>query len=124
MKYRFRFLAVVLLPILLSACSHVATPEIWVGVSQQRSYTSTVEVQFRRIGDEILGTYHLTGDLTGNGRIEGTIRDGIIIATLEPSTTCRFQLVGTVTETTIKANFEPDPCPTGFAGTWSLQRQN
>ncbi|MCA1792102.1 MAG: hypothetical protein LC667_20300 [Thioalkalivibrio sp.] len=123
MKNRGRALLIVLLPILLASCSYVKAPEIWVGVSQQLTYTSSVEAQFRRVDDAILGTYEITGDLNGSGKIEGTIRDGIIIATLEPSTTCRFQLVGTATDTTIRGNFEPDPCPAGYSGTWSLQRQ-
>jgi len=123
MEHRARALLIGLLPILLASCAYVKAPEIWIGVSQQLAYTSSLEVQFRRVDDAILGTYELAGDLNGSGKIEGTIRDGMIIATLEPSTTCRFQLVGTATDTTIKGNFEPDPCPAGSSGMWSMQRQ-
>lgn len=123
MTFRTRIVLLVVLTVLLAGCAYVRPPEVWVGVTQQLAFTSALEVQFRRVDASILGTYELWGDLNGGGKIEGTIRDGIIIATLEPSATCRFRLVGTATDSTIEGDFEPDSCPGGNSGTWSLQRQ-
>ncbi|HEX7002956.1 MAG TPA: hypothetical protein VF168_02065 [Trueperaceae bacterium] len=126
MSYRFRRLQLLLLPLLISllaGCSQLGALEVWTGVSQQLDYVSLVEVEFRRSGYDIVGIYTLNGDLNGEGVIDGVIREGIIVATLSASTNCRFDFVGTATETTIKGDFEPNTCLGGYSGTWSLQRK-
>ena len=126
MKYG-KLLLIGIVALLLNSCSgpSVLDPlEVWLGAGQQGTRNYTVRLEYRRSGSDIIGTYKLSGDASNTGTINGTIEDGLIVAKVSPSSSCFFDLTGTVTDTQLRANLTPNACPGGSAGTWTLQRQN
>lgn len=96
--------------------------ETWTGTSTS-SFPGTLTLQLRIQRDDT-GTV-LNGNYLADvspGKFYGRVNGTELTATLEASRHCTFSLTGTMTTTTLTANFEPDDCPGGSTGTWELER--
>ena len=96
--------------------------EVWTGTSTS-SFPGTLSLRLELERDEtgtLLSGKYLADVSPGtlSGRLDGTE----LTATLETGDDCSYSLSGTMTATTLDADFEPDDCPDGSGGTWELER--
>lgn len=120
-RLRYASLAFLVATILTAGCSSTETGlEVWTGTSTlDDGTTRSLRLEVRDVEGDLVGDYD-SGAAHGTfeGRVEGTS----LTATLTPSATCTYALAGTASDGTIEATFEPDACPGGERGTWTLER--
>ena len=110
-------LAVVLL---LAACGRADPPtETWTGFATSDGVERTVTLEVERRGGRLTGTYRVDAV---PGDFRGEVDGGTLTADLRASDDCAYRLEGTLTETELDATYEPDACPGGTSGTWSLEK--
>lgn len=84
------------------------------------SGTYEVTLRFERLdGGRLSGSYRVDAV---RGSFSGTVDEGALDATLEPSDDCSYSLTGTLAHEQLDATFEPTGCPGGGSGRWELQR--
>ena len=108
---------------ILSACSEgPIVPFAWEGTGQTTSVTYALELIYTKYGDHISGQYYIDDDEDPTGKVEGTIRDGVVRMVLSRSTTVSWDFVGTVTDARLHGTFVPRSGATR-SGEWELYRR-
>lgn len=107
--------------VLLAACGQapVPPPQVWTGTTAYGGTVHPLRVDVALDGSDWSGTYTIGSTPPFTGDVVAELVDGVLTGQLIATSSCDFDLTGTVTEAALEAEFVPADCPGGDAGTWS-----
>jgi hypothetical protein len=105
----------------LAACGRapVPQPQAWTGTTAFGGSVQPLHVDVTLDGTDWSGTYTIGSTPPFTGDVVAELVDGVLTGQLVATSTCTFDLAGTVTDAALEAAFTPGDCPGGDAGTWS-----
>lgn len=107
--------------ITISACSNapVPQPQAWTGTTTSGATVHPLQVDVELTGTVWSGTYTVDSAPPFTGDVVAELIDGVLTGQLIATSSCTFDLTGTVTDDALEATFDPTDCPGGAPGTWS-----
>lgn len=105
----------------LAACGAPPAPQTqaWIGTTEFGAGVQPLRVDVALDGTDWSGTYTIGSVPPFTGAVEAELVDGVLTGRLIATSSCAFDLAGTVTDAALEAAFTPGACPGGDAGTWS-----
>ena len=109
------------LALTLTACGQalVPQPQAWTGTTAFGGRVQPLQVDVALDGIDWSGTYTVGSTPPFTGDVVAELVDGVLTGQLVATSTCTFDLAGTVTDAALEAVFTPADCLGGDAGTWS-----
>ena len=107
--------------ITLAACGVAPAPQAqaWTGTTAYGTTVEPLQVDVAIDGTAWSGTYTIGSTPPFTGDVVADLVDGVLTGQLIATSSCRFDLTGTVTADALDATFVPTACPGGETGTWS-----
>lgn len=109
------------LAIAVTACGGAPTPQAqaWTGTTEFGTTVHPLQVDVAVDGADWSGTYTIGSTPPFTGDVVAELLDGVLTGQLIATSSCRFDLAGTVSDDALEGTFTPTACPGGEAGTWT-----